>query len=382
MHKTMFENNSCAVCGIPLDAEYFDVSGFVGIPLIEDTNSLLAKILREEISNVIAASVGQDALGKIVKTLQDEVSRMIVTSLKNDVGSAIVKTLKDDVGAVIVKALKDEVRYPIVQTLKEDVGEAIVKKLDETAYKAATKTTAKKTAKPSSEPSSSSPSEFVQEPSAPSSAEDMPPSTPESTLVSPVPQSSAPPGTDSLPPSAPEATSIATAPPSPTTAVPSPAWIDLFADFKIRFEELPRRGEQKVLASFQLHPQYCGILTYFAQYTDLYARNNSQIFSPGFEWIILQNGKPLFPYTRLEFIINPWGNNCLPVAVRLDENARVEFVIRNRSINDADLQAVFDPVTGKLLTAPKYPIRAFAGRIMGRYWYNESFGGRARSWHE
>ena len=33
---------------------------------------------------------------------------------------------------------------------------------------------------------------------------------------------------------------------------------------------LPRRGEQVVLASFQLHPQYCGVLTYFSQYTDLY----------------------------------------------------------------------------------------------------------------
>ena len=59
-------------------------------------------------------------------------------------------------------------------------------------------------------------------------------------------------------------------------------------------------------------------------------------------------------------IVNPWGYNCLPVAVRLDENAKVEFVLRNRSISN--------------LT--KYPIKAFAGRIMGRYWYNEIFGGR------
>ncbi|MBI1925780.1 hypothetical protein HYR99_16210 [Candidatus Poribacteria bacterium] len=127
-------------------------------------------------------------------------------------------------------------------------------------------------------------------------------------------------------------------------------------------EPLPERGEQRVLASFQLHPQYCGVLTHFAQYTDLYAWDNSQIRTPGFEWIILQNGKPLFPYTRLEMIINPWGYNCLPVSIRLDENARVELVIRNRSISDLST----------------YPIKAFAGRIMGRYWYNESFGGRVR----
>ena len=130
--------------------------------------------------------------------------------------------------------------------------------------------------------------------------------------------------------------------------------------------ELPSRGEQTVLASFQLHPQYCGVLTYFSQYSDLYARDNTQILTPGFEWIILQNGKPVFPYTRLEMIVNPWGYNCLPVLVRLDENARVEYVIRNRAIGDL----------------ANYPIKAFAGRIMGRYWYNDVFGGRERSWRE
>ena len=145
---------------------------------------------------------------------------------------------------------------------------------------------------------------------------------------------------------------------------------DPFALYKLQApESLPRRGEQKVLASFQLHPQYCGVLTHFAQFTDLYARDVSQILTPGFEWLILQNGKPVFPYIRLEMIVNPWGCNCLPVVIRLDENARLEFVIRNRSIRDEDLGLVKD-------TEPTYPIRAFAGRIMGRYWYNESFGGR------
>lgn len=132
-------------------------------------------------------------------------------------------------------------------------------------------------------------------------------------------------------------------------------------------ETLPRRGEERVLASFQLHAQYCGVLTHFAQFTDLYAENPSQILTPGFEWLILQNGKPVFPYMRLEMIVNPWGCNCLPVVVRLDENARLEFVIRNRSIKDEDLER----------DKPRsYPIRSFAGRLMGRYWYNEGFGGR------
>jgi len=144
-------------------------------------------------------------------------------------------------------------------------------------------------------------------------------------------------------------------------------------------EEIPLRGEQRVLASFQLHPQYCGVLTYFSQYTDLYARDNTQILTPGFEWIILQNGKPVFPYTRLDMIVNPWGYNCLPVLVRLDENARVEFVIRNRGIKDDDLKERPPIEKNEPPLPPRYPIRAFAGRIMGRYWYNDSFGGRVRS---
>jgi hypothetical protein len=137
--------------------------------------------------------------------------------------------------------------------------------------------------------------------------------------------------------------------------------VDLFKDFDVELPgPIPGRGEQVTLASFQLHPQYCGALTYFSQYTDLYTRDNTNILTPGFEWIITQNGKPVFPYTRMESIANPWGYNCLPVMVRLDENAKVEFILRNRSISN--------------LT--DYPIKAFAGRIMGRYWYNEIFGGR------
>jgi hypothetical protein len=141
--------------------------------------------------------------------------------------------------------------------------------------------------------------------------------------------------------------------------------VDKFLDFGLQLPgPLPRRGEHVVLASFQLHPQYCGVLTYFGQYTDLYAKENEQILTPGFAWGIEQNGKPVFPYTRFELIVNPWGYNCLPIAVRLEENARVEFVLSNRGVSDAKLAS--------------YPIRAFAGRIMGRYWYNDSFGGRIR----
>ena len=85
------------------------------------------------------------------------------------------------------------------------------------------------------------------------------------------------------------------------------AGVGMPLDASVKPLPLPGRGEQAVLASFQLHPQYCGALTYFAQYTDLNAKNNENIQTPGFEWIITQNGKPVFPYTRLELIVNPWG---------------------------------------------------------------------------
>jgi hypothetical protein len=166
----------------------------------------------------------------------------------------------------------------------------------------------------------------------------------------------------------------------PETNKPIKVLVNPFEAFGLTSPEgIPPRGEQRVLASFQLHPQYCGVLTYFSQYTDLYARDNTQILTPGFEWIVLQNGKPVFPYTRLDMIVNPWGYNCLPVLVRLDENAKVEFVIRNRGIKDDDLKE--RPQEEKDLSPlpPRYPIRAFAGRIMGRYWYNDNFGGRVRS---
>lgn len=118
------------------------------------------------------------------------------------------------------------------------------------------------------------------------------------------------------------------------------------------------------------------MLTYFAQFTDLYAIDNSRIQTPGFEWLILQNGMPIFPYTRLDMIINPWAYNCLPISIRLDENARVEFVIRNRSIKDEDLEEREQGPDESL--PPRYPIRIFGGRLVGRYWYNEVFGGRIR----
>jgi len=139
-----------------------------------------------------------------------------------------------------------------------------------------------------------------------------------------------------------------------------PADADFFDDANI--VEVPEKGRQVVLAKFQLPDQYCGILEYFAQFTNLHATKNDQIATPGLEWIILRNGQPLAPYIKFELIVNPWGFNNYPVAIRLDENARVEFILRNRA---------FDKSGGL--------IEKVAGRIRGRYWYNRVYGGNGKA---
>lgn len=127
-------------------------------------------------------------------------------------------------------------------------------------------------------------------------------------------------------------------------------------------ERLPKKpGERAVLARFQLHPQYCGLLTWFCQFTDLYALDNSRIATPGLRWVLVRNGQPIYPYHEIEAIINPWGYGGQEVAIRLDESSTVELQIRNRGF---DFGGESDPDR----------VRLVAGRILGRYWYNPAFG--------
>src|SRR5207247_9848978 len=76
-------------------------------------------------------------------------------------------------------------------------------------------------------------------------------------------------------------------------------------------------GESVVLAEFELPPQYCGVLEYFSQFTNLCPKDPSKIETPGLEWLILANGQPLFPYLPMELIVNPWGFGSFDVAIRL-----------------------------------------------------------------
>jgi hypothetical protein len=118
------------------------------------------------------------------------------------------------------------------------------------------------------------------------------------------------------------------------------------------FTDLPAPGSEVVLARFDLHHQYCGILECFSQFTDLNSGNPAEVQTPGLEWLLLVNRRPLYPYVNVQAILNPWGFGSFCVRLRLPEAARLEFVARRR--NDA----------------PASAIRVAGGRIVGRYWFN------------
>ncbi len=114
-----------------------------------------------------------------------------------------------------------------------------------------------------------------------------------------------------------------------------------------------------VLARYKLHPNHCGVLMNFAQFTDLYAQSNTQVQTPGLQWQIRCNGQPRDPYLTFEYVLNPWGYSGMPVQLRLEEGCLIEMVVRKVSTG------VPNPP----------PITRVGGRITGRYWYNTDFGG-------
>ena len=90
----------------------------------------------------------------------------------------------------------------------------------------------------------------------------------------------------------------------------------------------PEPGRAVVLARFDLPPQYCGVLLYFAQFTDQYGRDPACAATPGLLWTLQVNQRPLYPYLDLEHIVNPWGYGSYQVGLRLDDSARLELVVR------------------------------------------------------
>jgi hypothetical protein len=126
---------------------------------------------------------------------------------------------------------------------------------------------------------------------------------------------------------------------------------------------VPQAGAEVVLARFELHPNYCGVLQYFAQFTDAYAASPIEVETPNLEWQIRSDGRPLAPWLTFRRIINPWGLLGFPVHVRLQEGCLTELVVRNTTPG------------GVVLASSAIPVTKVGGRLLGRYWYNPSFGG-------
>src|SRR5688572_5087789 len=142
-----------------------------------------------------------------------------------------------------------------------------------------------------------------------------------------------------------------------------PADASYFDDSSIA--RAPDNGRPEiVLAKYELHPNYCGELQYFAQFTDAYALTPVEVETPNLEWQIRSDGRPLAPWLTFRRIINPWGLSGFPIHVRLQEGCLTELVVRNVG-------------SGIVLFAPgDIPVTRVGGRLLGRYWYNTAFGGR------
>lgn len=126
------------------------------------------------------------------------------------------------------------------------------------------------------------------------------------------------------------------------------------------FAEVPDPGCEVLLARFELQPQYCGLLENFAQFIGNEQGMLSGVMeTPGLQWQLLVNHRPLYPYVRLEHVVNPWGYGSFPVTLRLDEGATLEFVVRNVNASPS---------------ADGRRIGRVGGRITGRFWYNARYG--------
>jgi hypothetical protein len=122
-------------------------------------------------------------------------------------------------------------------------------------------------------------------------------------------------------------------------------------------KDAPEAGQEIVLARYELHRNYCGLLMYFAQFTNLYAADPQAVKTPGYQWQIRCNGQPRDPYLTFGHIINPWGLSGFPVFLRLEEGCTLEFAIRNVGNNQGNT------------------LGTVGGRILGRTWYNTIYGG-------
>ncbi|HXW06503.1 MAG TPA: hypothetical protein VD833_14800 [Vicinamibacterales bacterium] len=123
-----------------------------------------------------------------------------------------------------------------------------------------------------------------------------------------------------------------------------------------RVEAPPAVGQTLVLARFDLPARYCGVLQRFQQFVGLADGPQPGVRTPGLEWSVRTDGRPLAPYTGFEFVLNAWGGDVFEVKIRLDEGARLEFVVRG------------------VPPGPDPAVEYVGGRLAGRYWYNVLHG--------
>lgn len=126
-----------------------------------------------------------------------------------------------------------------------------------------------------------------------------------------------------------------------------------------RIAKAPDPGEEVVLATYELHRNYCGALLYFAQFVEPRDGGASDnVVTPGYRWAIRIDGHPRQPYEGFEHVVNPWGLSGFPIHLRLDPGSLVEMVVSNNASRG---------------TAPD--LSRVGGRLLGRYWYDTRFGG-------
>jgi hypothetical protein len=141
-----------------------------------------------------------------------------------------------------------------------------------------------------------------------------------------------------------------------------PADAGYFDDSSIR--DWPGPTDEVVLATCQLPRGYCGVLHYFAQFTDTHAADPTAVDTPDIQWQIRCDGQPRDPYHSFNRIINPWGLSGFPIHLRLEDGCLVELVVRNVA------------PTSIVLFSTAAPVTKVGGRLLGRYWYNPLYGGK------
>lgn len=121
----------------------------------------------------------------------------------------------------------------------------------------------------------------------------------------------------------------------------------------IGFADLPPGGGLVVIAKHELPRQYCGVLEGFQQFLSPAIQDGREVETPGIEWLLRANGRPLDPYIGFTAVLNPWGEAFHRIAISLEEGTVLEMAAR---------------VTRRQAAGAR-----IGGRLMGRYWFEDPY---------